>query len=55
MTKKGTHSYIEDSRNGFILIYIDGQIVARIELLYVFLTVVFYLVIVSGQIIGSKI
>ena len=31
MTKKGTHSYIEDSRNGFILIYIDGQIVPRIE------------------------
>lgn len=31
MTKKGTNSYIEDSRNEFILIYIDAQIVPRTE------------------------
>ncbi len=31
MTKKGTHSYIEDPRNESILIYVDGKIVPRQE------------------------
>ena len=31
MTNKGTHSYVEDSRNESIFIYVDGQIVPRSE------------------------
>ena len=31
MTNKGTHSYVEDSRNESIFIYVAGQIVPRSE------------------------
>ncbi len=31
MIKKGTHTYVEDPRNEFILIYVDGLIVPREE------------------------
>jgi branched-chain amino acid aminotransferase len=31
MAKRGTHTYVEDSRNEFILIYVDGLIVPRKE------------------------